>query len=125
MLEVVEHEQRGALAEVVEQLVLRREAAVHGVDGELDRFGDRRREQLWRGDGDERDEVDALRIAVEAASRGLERQPGLARPARPQEREQAAVWLLEQLVDLLQLGLATDEGRARRRQVLHAYLERL
>jgi hypothetical protein len=39
MLEVVENEQCRALAEIVQQLVLRREAAVHGIDGELNRLG--------------------------------------------------------------------------------------
>ena len=125
MLEVVEHEQRGAFAEVVEQLILRREPAVHGIDGELNRLGDYGREKLWRSDGDERDEVDAVRIAVDAASGGLEGQPGLARPARPHEREQAAVRIPKQAVDLVQLGSAADERGARGRKVLHARLERL
>src|SRR4029077_14198776 len=66
MLEVVEHEQRRALAEVVEQLVLRREAAVHGVDGELERLGEGRRKEVRRGDGGQRDKVDTVRIAVDS-----------------------------------------------------------
>ena len=114
MLEVVEHEQRGALAEVVEQLLLRREAAVRAVDGELDRLGEGGREEVRRGDGGERDEVDAVRVAVDAASGGLEGEPGLARPARPDEREQAAVWILQQPVDRFELGRAADERRSRR-----------
>ena len=115
MLEVVEHEQRRALAEVVEQLLLRREAAVRAVDGELDRLGEGGREEVRRGDGGERDEVDAVRVAVDAARGGLEGEPGLARPARPDEREQAAVRILQQPVDLFELRRAADERRARRR----------
>ena len=69
VLEVVEHEQRRPLAEVVEQLLLRREAAVRAVDGELDRLGDGGREELRRGDGDERDEVHAVRVAVDRGAR--------------------------------------------------------
>ena len=125
MLEIVEHEQRRALAEVVEQLLLRREAAVCAVDGELDRFREGGREELGRRDGDERDEVDAVRVAVDAAGGGLEGEPGLARPARPHEREQAAVGVFEQPVDRLELRCAADERRSRQREVLHAGLERL
>ncbi len=46
MLEVVEHEERGPIAEVVEELFLRREAAVGAVDRELDRLGNRGRQEL-------------------------------------------------------------------------------
>ena len=112
MLEVVEHEQRRALAEVVEQLVLRREAAVRAVDGELDRLGDGRREELRRGDGGERDEVDAVRVAVDPASGGLEREPRLARSARADEREQAAAGILQQPVDRFELRRPADERRS-------------
>ena len=125
MLEVVEHEQRRALAEVVEQLLLRREAAVRAVDGELDRLGEGGREEVRRGDGGERDEVDAVRVAVDAASGGLEGEPGLARPARPDEREQAASGVLQQPVDRFELRRPADERRSRQREVLHPRLDRL
>ena len=125
MLEVVEHEQRRALAEVVQQLLLRREAAVRAVDGELDRLGEGGREEVRRGDGGERDEVDAVRVAVDAASGGLEGEPGLARPARPDEREQAAVRVLQQPVDRFELRRPADERRSWQREVLHAGLDRL
>ena len=125
MLEVVEHEQRRALAEVVEQLLLRREAAVRAVDGELDRVGEGGREELRRGDGGERDEVDAVRVAVDPAGGGLEGEPGLARPARPDEREQAAAGVLQQPVDRFELRRAADERRSRQRKVLHPRLDRL
>ena len=125
VLEVVEHEQRRPLAEVVEQLLLRREAAVGAVHRELDRLGNRRRQELRRRHRDERDEVHAVRVALDPARGGLERESRLARPARPDEREQAAVGILEQPVDLVELRRAADERRARGRQVLHARLDRL
>ena len=109
VLEVVEHEQRRALAEIVEQLLLRREAA----QGELDRLGDGGREKLRRRHGGERDEVDAVRVAVDPARGGLEREPRLAGSARPDERQQAAVRILEQPVDRLELRRTADERRAR------------
>ena len=95
------------------------------VDGKLDRLRNRRRKQLRRCHRDERDEVHAVRVALDPARGGLERKPGLARTARPDEREQATVGLLEQPVDLVQLRHAADERRARSRQVLHARLDRL
>ena len=126
VLEVVEHEQRGALAEVVEQLLLRREAAVHAVDGELDRLGEGGREEVRRGDGGERDEVDAVRVAVDAPRGSLEGEPGLARPARPDEREQAAVRIRRAAGRSRRArAVPADERRARGRQVLHARLDRL
>ena len=125
MLEVVEHEQRGALAEVVEQLVLRREAAVRAVDGELDRLGDGRREEVRRGDGGERDEVDAVWVAVDAASGGLQGEPGLAGPARADKREQAASRVIQQPVDRFELRRTADERRSWQREILHARLDRL
>ena len=125
VLEVVEHEQRRPLAQVVEELFLRREAAVGAVHRELDRLGNRRRQELRRCHRDERDEVHAVRVALDPARGGLERESRLARPARPDEREQAAVGILEQPVDLVELRRAADERRAWGRQVLHARLDRL
>src|SRR5439155_16317042 len=107
------------------QLLLRRETAVRAVDGELDRLGEGRREEVRRGDGGERDEVDAVRVAVDAASGGLEGEPGLAGPARPNEREEATLGVLQQPVDLFELRRPADERRSRQRKVLHARLDRL
>src|SRR6266446_7020138 len=125
MLEVVEHEESGALAEVVEQLLLRREAAVRAVDGELDRLGKGGREEVRRRDGGERDEMDAVLVPVDPASGRLEREPRLARSARPNEREQATIGVLQQPVDRFELRRAADERRSRQREVLHTGLDRL
>ena len=64
-------------------------------------------------------------VAIDPARGGLERKSRLARPARPDEREQTAVGILEQPVDLVELGGAADERRARGGQVLHARFDRL
>ena len=125
VLEVVEHEQRRPLAEVVEELFLRREATARAVRSELNRLRNRRRQELRRHHRDERDEVDAVRVALDPACGRLEREPGLTRSARADEREQAAVGILEQPVDLVQLRRAPDERRAWSRQVLHPRLDRL
>ena len=95
------------------------------IDRELDRLGNRRRQELRRRHRDERDEVHTVGVAFDPARGGLERESGLARPARPDEREQAAVGILEQPVDLVELGRAANERRAWGRQVPHARLDRL
>ena len=125
MLEVVEHEQRRPLAEVIEELILRREAAVRAIDGELDRLGESRRQKIRGGDGGERDEVDAVRVAVDPTRGGLEGEPGFAGPARSHEREQADLGVLQQPVDRFELRRAADERRSRQREVLHTGLDRL
>ena len=125
VLEVVEHEQRRPLAQIVEELLLRREAAVNSVNVELERLGYRRHQELRRRHRDEGDEVHAVWIALDPAPCSLEREPRLACTARSYERQQAAVGILEQPVDFVELRRAADERRARRRQVLHARLDRL
>ena len=69
--------------------------------------------------------MDAVRVAVDAASGGLEGEPGLARSARPDEREQAAVGVIQQPVDRFELRRPADERRSRQREVLQACLDRL
>ena len=55
------------------------------VDLELQALGDGGREQIRCRDTDERNEVDAVLIAVDPASGCLERQPRLADAARPDQ----------------------------------------
>src|SRR4051794_10204736 len=125
MLEVVQDEQRRALAQIIEKLILRREAAVGAVDGELDRLGNRWSEELCRGNRDERDKVHAMRVALDPARGRLERESRLSRPARPDECQQTASGISEQPIDLVELGGAPYERRACGRQVLHARFDRL
>ncbi len=109
MLEVVEHEQRRALAQIIDELVLGGEAAVGGVDRELDCVGDRRGQEVGRGDGGQGDEVHSMGVAIEAAGGGLEGQPCLPDASGADERQQAAVRIGEAVFDLLQLAAPPDE----------------
>ena len=76
---------------------------MRAVDRELNRLGKGGREEVRRRDRGERDEVNAVRVAVDPAGGGLEGEPGLTRPARPHKREQAAGGVLQQPVDRFQL----------------------
>src|SRR6476660_5444981 len=69
--------------------------------------------------------MDAVRVAVDAPSGGLECQPGLARSARTDEREQATAGVLQQPLDRLELRRPPHERRSWYREVLHARLDRL
>ncbi len=67
--------------------------------------------------------MDAVRVPVDATCGGLEGEPCLAGSSGSDEREQAAVGVVEQAVDRIQLGDPADEGRAWQRQVLHPGFE--
>ncbi len=88
VLEVVEHEQGRALAQVVEQLLLRREAAVRASTANWIASATAGARSSGAGDGDERHEVHAVRVALDPPCRGLEREPRLAR-LRPGRRASA------------------------------------
>ncbi len=107
VLEVVEHEQQRRWTE---GLLQRLHA---GADSE--RLGDRADDE--RGIG-ERGEIDEDRVVElgEKLSRRLDREPRLARPARPRERQQADVIGAQARSDGRQLEAATDEPRRRHRQ---------
>jgi hypothetical protein len=124
VLEVVEHEQRRPLAQVVDELVACGDRAVRTVNLKLQALGDRRREQVGCRNADERNEVDAVLIPVDPASRGLERQSRLADATRPDERQQAAVGLVEHATDRCQLVAPPHERRTRGWEVPHPRLER-
>ncbi len=125
VLEVVEHEQRGPFAQEVDQLVTGRDRAVRVVDLELQALGDGGREQVRCRDTDERNEVDTVLIAVDPASGCLERQSRLADTARPDQRQQAAVGLVEHAIDRGELVGPPHERGARSREVPDPRFERL
>ena len=117
LLEVVEHEQRAAVAEVlldpVDRGTLGREQA--------ERRGDRGGDEVGVGDRRQRHEPRAVRVALDAVARQRQREPRLARPAGPGERQQARpVEQRRRLVDLR----AADEGGELRRQVVGREVER-
>ena len=67
-------------------------------------------------------EPHAVRVAVEEAAGGLEHQPGLAGPARADERDEPVA--LDQRHDLGELLLPADEARQLDRQVGSARAQR-
>src|SRR5437763_11818681 len=69
--------------------------------------------------------MDAVLVPVDPASGRLEREPRLARSARPYKREQATIGVLQQPVDRFEFRRAADERRSRQREVLHTGLDRL
>ena len=83
---------------------------------DADRAGDPGGDQHRVADRLERHEEHAVREVVRDAGGELERQSRLARAARPGQREQPG--RAEQGRGLGQLGVATDEGRQLRRQVV-------
>ena len=87
VLEVVQHEQRRPLTQVVKELFLRRDATACAVRRELNRLRNRRRQEIRRCHRHERDKVHAVRVALDPARRGLQREPRLACAARPNQRE--------------------------------------
>jgi hypothetical protein len=116
LLEVVQHEQAGAVAEVVAD---DRGGVAAGdvvqVEGVGDGGGDPGR-VAHRGQGDE---VDAVREPGQQAAGGLQREARLARPAGAGEGDQPHVVVAEQLGDRAQVRLAPDERGGDRRQVGH------
>jgi hypothetical protein len=68
--------------------------------------------------------VHAVLIAVDPASSRLERQSRLTDTARPHQRQQPAVGLVEHAVDRRQLVGSPHEARARGRKVAQSSLER-
>ena len=125
VLEVVQDQQRRALAQEVQQLILRREAAVRPVHRELERLGHGGRQEVGRSDRSQGDEVDAVLVAVQTAARGLQRQAGLPDPARTQQGEEATARIPQQPVDRLELLSPSHERRRGGREVRAARVERL
>ena len=97
VLEVVEHEQRPARREVVAE---RLDDRPIGALGDPERVARSRRRRARGPRGRERDEVDAVREAVREVGRGLDREPRLARAARPGERDEPDVVAAQQRHDL-------------------------
>ena len=86
---------------------------MRAVHRELDRLGDSRCQELGRRHRDKRDEVHAVRVALDPSGGSLERESRLARTARPDECEQVAARILEQPFDLVELRRPSHEGRPR------------
>jgi hypothetical protein len=107
VLEVVEEEQRRALAEVTTELALVREPQ---------RLRDRRPDELRLRQRGERDPEDAAGESIDELRSRLERQARLSGAARSCDRDHS-VAVRHQLADLCHLALTADQRRARHREI--------
>ena len=121
LLEVVEDEQDLLGAELPPELVERR--SIDRV-GDPDGRGRQREDGIGIGCGDEVDEVDAVGEPVDLVRGGPDREPRLAGPTGPRERDQADIVVVEALADRLELGVAADERRRLGREVVRPEVER-
>ncbi len=121
VLEVVEDEQQPLLGEeVLEALSDRGRAALP----ESERLRDRGQDERGIGDRRQRDEEHALGEVLDELGGSLQREPGLARAARPGERQQTHVLPPQSLGDRSQLALAPDQRCGLDGQVRRPVLER-
>src|SRR5438477_7205743 len=80
-----------------------------------ERIRDSRRDELCILDRSEADEHHAVPEVSEKPSRDLNREPRLAHPASPGQRDQPHIGTSEQLRNFTNLAPATDERRRLRR----------
>ena len=119
LLEVVEDEQEALVAQPVGERFLDRATAALG---DAERTRDARCDEHRIADRLERHEEDAVREVVRRPRRELERQPRLAGPARPGQRQQPGP--RQQPGRRLELRVAPDERRQLGRQVVRPGVER-
>ena len=113
VLQVVEDEQELAIARPVSDCSLERFVLALG---DSERMRDRRQHELWRAQGRELDEGDAVCEETVAVRCEGEPDPRLPGAARADEREKPHVGTLNQSAQVTQLALATDQRRGDRRQ---------
>ncbi len=104
LLEIVEHEQQAAVADVFGEAIERRFTAAHL---HADRVRDGGRYEVGIGDRGERDPERAVRVAVGRLGRELQREAGLAGASRPGEGQEAG--LAEEAQAVRDLLFAADE----------------
>ena len=119
LLEVVEDEQQALVGEPFGEGVVDRACRALG---DADRARDPRRDEHRVADRLERDEEHAVGEVVRGAGGQLQRQPGLARPARAGQRQETGRG--QQAGRLVQLRVPTDERRELGRQVVRVRIER-
>jgi hypothetical protein len=119
LLEVVQDEEEPPATKVLAEGGHRVQAA---AVGEAELMGDRSRDELRVPDGAERHEEDPIGEGVCHAGGHLERQPGLAGPARSGEREEPR--LADERRHLAELALAAQEAGDLRGQVVRRGIER-
>ena len=118
LLEVVEHEQHPLAREPFGEDIGGR---APGRLGDPDRGGEARRHERRFADRLERHEEHAVGEVLRGVRRDLERQAGLAGPARAGQRDEPVG--SEEPARLLELALAADERRQLGREVVRAGVE--
>jgi hypothetical protein len=78
--------------------------------------GDGREQQFWLPERGQLNKDHTITVRRPDTFRDLEGEPGLARPARPGDRHDPGLMLLEHRLDLRDLGIAADERRRLMRQ---------
>ena len=116
MLEVVEHEQQAPVAHVCGE-------GFAAPDRHAEGLRDRRQDEIGVCQRSKRDEEDAVGKLVEELGRGVQRQPRLARAAGARQRDDPGLRPAEQVGELLDLPLATDERCRLKRKVGRVALE--
>jgi hypothetical protein len=120
VLEIVEHQEELALMEEIRDSFGQGEASafLHA-----ERPADRRKDEGRVGNGCQRHEESTVREVVEQVRRSLQRKPSLAGTARPGQRQQPHVRASEQVDDIGQLLLATNQRSRLRRKVRRPVVE--
>ncbi len=120
----VEHQQRGAVAQVRPDQVEGVGGAVLGRVGEPEARRQQRRHERRARCRRELDQPHAVGVVDHGLARDLDGQAGLAAPARPDDGHQAAAG--EELARVVHLGGTSHQGRGRDRQAaaLHRTVER-
>ena len=114
VLEVVENQQELLGAQGAHQP--RGQVAI--LHRQIERAHDRGCQGIGGGERRQRDEVRAVGEQLEGGARQLQRQAGLSHAARADDRQQPGLRRVQRRGQLGQIGLAPDEGRERRRQVM-------
>ncbi len=113
LLEVVEHQQRRTIA--ARDARAARQVARADVR-QSERFGNRRRDERRIANGGQRDEHHARRAFVRNRACEFQRQAGLPDASRTDERDQASRGIGEPAPQRLDIGIAAEQARERKRQ---------
>ncbi len=119
LFEIVENEQHGTVADMVDE-------AVHRVSpasvGEVEGLRHGRQHQLRIGDRGQLDEEDPTGVVTERAAGNLKAESRLARASGPGQREQPVI--AKQLADLGDFAVTSEEAGKPGRQIVRSGVER-
>ena len=114
MFDVIQDQQQALVAHEAQQ----HGRGVAALYGQVERASDREGQPLHGGQRRQLDEEDTVGVGGEAGAGQLQGQPGLAHPARAHQGQQPHLLLAQQSGERGQVGLAPDQRRERRRQVM-------